>query len=78
MLTQRRREKLEAICPDAMDHYDRIASGEPQPAHIIDADRAGGGALCETCDHPLYDHPQHPFVDNCSIIINCVGQFLKL
>lgn len=74
----RQRIKLELLCPIAVARYDIIKAGEYQPAYTIDADRASGLAKCQACGNELFDHPQHPFIDNCTIIIRCDGEFLKL
>lgn len=75
-MTPRRRMKCEELCPDAMEHYDRIEDSGPQPQSVIDADRAGGYAECDSCGNILHDHPNHPF-DSCLTIL-CDGSIVKL
>jgi len=75
-LTSRRRAKLERLCPDAIEHYDRIEASGPEPGYVEDDGRWSGLAECEVCGNQLFDHPPHPF-EPC-LTITCQGQFIKL
>lgn len=74
-MNDRRRSKLESICPDAMKHYARIAV---LPLSIPYFDRGSGDSECLICKNKLYDHPQHPHVEGYTVVITCTGQFFKL
>jgi len=73
-MNERRRQKCETLCPDALKHYDRIAGCAATPIY---PGRSGGDSLCVVCKNKLYDHPRHPHASD-NTIITCSGLFLKL
>lgn len=75
-MSPRLRAKFEKLCPDAIDHYDRIEAAGPQPDYVEDDGRCSGLVECESCGCQLYDHPPHPFVS--CLTITCEGKIVKL